>query len=87
MLAQMGYQKGKGLGKNQQGSAEPIDLAIRDKRAGLGIEEERKRKREAAERAQAERGRVYQHDPSLNCFPYKGPCEGCIAPVNPHSAA
>lgn len=56
MLSQMGYQKGQGLGKDQSGRAEPIDLLIKDKRTGLGMDEERKRKREEAEKMEALRG-------------------------------
>lgn len=56
MLSQMGYQKGQGLGKDQSGRAEPIDLMIKDKRTGLGLDEERKRKREEAEKMQVLRG-------------------------------
>lgn len=48
MLSQMGYQKGAGLGKHQNGRSEPVDLLIKDKRTGLGLEEERKRRREEA---------------------------------------
>ncbi len=56
MLSQMGYQKGKGLGKNQNGLAEPIGLLVKDKRTGLGLDEERRRKREEAEKLQTLRG-------------------------------
>lgn len=56
MLTQMGYKKGQGLGKNRDGREEPIDLMIKDKKTGLGMDEERKRKREEAEKAQALRG-------------------------------
>lgn len=56
MLAQMGYQKGAGLGKNSNGRAEPVDLLVKDKRTGLGMDEERKRRREESEKWQALRG-------------------------------
>ena len=56
MLSQMGYQKGQGLGKNQTGRSEPLDLLVKDKRTGLGMDEEHKRKREQAEKMQVLRG-------------------------------
>lgn len=56
MLSQMGYQKGSGLGKHGTGRAEPIDVLVKDKRTGLGMDEERKRKREEAEKLQIFRG-------------------------------
>ena len=56
MLSQMGYQKGQGLGRNQTGRSEPVDILIKDKRTGLGMDEEQKRKREEAEKMQVLQG-------------------------------
>lgn len=58
MLTKMGYRKGEGLGKSKTGRAEPIELLLRGTRTGLGVDEERKRKREESSRNQALRGRL-----------------------------
>ena len=56
MLAKMGYEKGRGLGRNQAGRVEPLELLVKEKRTGLGIDEDRKRKQEEAIQNQTVRG-------------------------------
>lgn len=47
MLQKMGYKSGEGLGKNKSGRVEPIPIAIKANKAGLGKEEHERRKRDA----------------------------------------
>ena len=42
LMFQMGYQPGKGLGKNLQGIREPVKAHVRKRRAGLGSENDEK---------------------------------------------
>ncbi len=56
MLAAMGYQQGKGLGKDQSGRAAPIDVKLKSDRLGLGGEEAKKRKQQHLQQQQAEAG-------------------------------
>jgi len=44
MLKMMGYKQGTGLGKNEEGIAEPIPMNLKRGRSGLGKEEQKKRK-------------------------------------------
>eukprot|EP00891_Asterochloris_glomerata_P005400 jgi/Astpho2/5400/Aster-07352 len=50
----MGYQQGKGLGKDQSGRAAPIDVKLKSDRLGLGGEEAKKRKQQHLQQQQAE---------------------------------
>ena len=58
MLAKMGYQKGAGLGKNKSGNVQPIDLVLKDKRTGLGVDEDRKRRQDEVHEEQLQRGQI-----------------------------
>jgi len=54
LLSKMGFQPGQGLGRAQQGRAEPVPLVLKSGRGGVGAEEARRRReREAAQRAAA----------------------------------
>lgn len=57
MLAKMGYQKGHALGKHQTGSLEPLDLVLKEKRTGLGVDETRKEREEKVLEEQIERSK------------------------------
>jgi hypothetical protein len=62
MMAKLGYKPGSGLGKGASGRTEPIQLAMKEDKSGIGLENEKKRKfREEVEkskkRAKAEEGR------------------------------
>jgi hypothetical protein len=46
LLAKMGYKAGKGIGKDGQGRAAPINLDLKADRTGLGVDEEKKRKQQ-----------------------------------------
>ncbi|KAJ3160011.1 hypothetical protein HDU86_001276 [Geranomyces michiganensis] len=52
MMEAMGWKKGMGLGKDNEGIAAPIDVKLRPTRAGLGMVDERN---EALKRAQLDR--------------------------------
>ena len=55
LLAKLGYQEGKGIGRGQQGRSEPLPLVMRTHRAGLGVDEEKvAQKRRQHEQAAAE---------------------------------
>lgn len=57
LLAKMGgYKEGEGIGKSVKGRAAPIDVSLKSGRTGLGIDEERKRKKEDAKLQQTSRG-------------------------------
>ena len=56
MLAAMGYQPGQGIGKGQTGRIAPVPVEIKGGRQGLGVEENRKRKKVQAEEQQKQRG-------------------------------
>ena len=56
LLAKMGYREGEGIGKSVKGRAAPIDVSLKSGRTGLGIDEERKRKKEDANLQQTYRG-------------------------------
>ena len=58
MLAAMGYQHGQGLGKGQSGRAAPVPVQIKGGKHGLGIEENKKHKRQHIEQQQQERGKL-----------------------------
>lgn len=58
MLAKMGYKKGSGLGKGSIGQVEPINLVLKEKRTGLGLDEDRKQRQDQVLEEQLERGRV-----------------------------
>ena len=48
LLAKMGYKEGEGIGKSVKGRVAPIAVDLKSGRTGLGIDEGRKRQREAA---------------------------------------
>ena len=50
LLAQMGYEQGKGIGKDGAGRLEPVAIEIKSKRAGLGVDEGKKRRRQEEDR-------------------------------------
>jgi hypothetical protein len=52
MLSKLGYTPGMALGKTRPGAAEPLRVAVKEGRGGVGLDGERKRRlRDAAERA------------------------------------
>lgn len=57
MLSRMGFKKGMGLGKQNQGRVEPIPLDLKTGRKGLGTEENEKRKKQKLEIAFAMRAK------------------------------
>ena len=59
MLAAMGYQQGKGLGKDESGRAAPVDVKLKSDRLGLGGEEAKKRKQRHLQQQQAEAGGLH----------------------------
>ncbi|KAI8468044.1 MAG: G-patch domain-containing protein [Monoraphidium minutum] len=62
LLSKMGYRPGQGLGRGQQGRAEPVPLVLKSGRAGLGVEEARaQRKREAEQRALEQAAKRQRH--------------------------
>ncbi|XP_077968141.1 G patch domain-containing protein 11-like isoform X2 [Styela clava] len=50
MLQKMGYKPGEGLGKNKTGRVEPVPIAVKANKTGLGKDSHEKRKREAQEK-------------------------------------
>jgi hypothetical protein len=56
MLAAMGYQPGKGLGKSAEGRATPLDVNLKAGRTGLGVDEAKRRRAVAAQQERQERG-------------------------------
>ena len=56
LLAKMGYTEGEGIGRSVKGRAAPIDVSLKAGRTGLGIDEERKRKKEDAKLQHTHRG-------------------------------
>lgn len=48
LLAKMGYKEGEGIGTSVKGRVAPIAVDLKSGRTGLGIDEGRKRQREAA---------------------------------------
>lgn len=44
MMAKLGYKPGSGLGKGASGRTEPIQLAMKEDKSGIGLENEKKRK-------------------------------------------
>uniref|UniRef100_A0A6T8WGS4 G-patch domain-containing protein n=1 Tax=Chlamydomonas leiostraca TaxID=1034604 RepID=A0A6T8WGS4_9CHLO len=54
LLKAMGYQEGKGLGKDKSGIAQPLDVVIKPNRAGLGVDERARREKQAREEQLAE---------------------------------
>lgn len=58
MLPSAGYQPGQGIGKSIIGRAEPLRPEVRDKRTGLGVlEEKKRRRREELEQGKATRAK------------------------------
>jgi hypothetical protein len=53
----MGYKPGEGIGATGKGRTAPLEIDLRAGRTGLGIHEERKRRKEAAELQKAQLGR------------------------------
>lgn len=49
LLKAMGYKEGEGLGRSAKGSTQPVELSLKAGRAGLGVDEERRRKKRDAE--------------------------------------
>lgn len=58
MLAAMGYQPGQGIGKGHTGQAAPVLIEVKAGKQGLGIEENRKRKKLQAKDQQIQRGSI-----------------------------
>ena len=44
LLAKMGFKQGTGLGKEQQGTAAPVEVLVKAGRRGLGVDEEERRR-------------------------------------------
>ena len=56
MLAKMGYKPGQGIGAAGGGRAAPGEVDLKSTRAGLGIDEAKKRQRDMTRAQQADRG-------------------------------
>ena len=56
MLAAMGYQPGRGLGRGLAGQAAPVPVQLKAGRQGVGIEQNKRRKQQEVEQQQKERG-------------------------------
>lgn len=56
LLTKMGYQAGQGLGTRATGRAEPILVDLKVSKAGLGIDEARKRRQQDADLARKKTG-------------------------------
>ena len=54
----MGHKAGEGIGKSVKGMAAPIEVSLKPGRTGLGVDEERKRKKDSIRAQQTERGGV-----------------------------
>ncbi|EFJ48305.1 hypothetical protein VOLCADRAFT_91078 [Volvox carteri f. nagariensis] len=50
LLQKMGFEAGKGLGSTSAGRSDPLPLDIKAGRAGLGVDEQRKRERQERQR-------------------------------------
>ncbi|DBA96331.1 hypothetical protein WJX82_007548 [Trebouxia sp. C0006] len=55
MLAAMGYQPGRGLGRGLAGQAAPVPVQLKAGRQGVGIEQNKRRKQQEVEQQQKER--------------------------------
>jgi G-patch domain len=56
MLTMMGYKAGQGIGRSVIGRAEPVGVSLKQGRHGLGVEEGKRRQREAAEQRRRDQG-------------------------------
>ncbi len=56
LLAKMGYKPGQGIGAGGGGRVAPLEVDLKATRAGLGIDEAKKRQRDTSRAHQAERG-------------------------------
>ena len=56
LLAKMGYKPGQGIGAGGGGRVAPVEVDLKSSRAGLGVDEAKKRQRDTAKAQQAERG-------------------------------
>lgn len=56
LLQRMGWSDGQGLGASSAGRAVPLDVELKTKRTGLGIDEGCKRRAAAAKQKHQERG-------------------------------
>ena len=56
MLAAMGYQPGRGLGRGLAGQAAPVPVQLKAGRQGVGIEQNKRRKQQKLEQQHKERG-------------------------------
>ncbi len=65
MLAAMGYQPGRGLGRGLAGQAAPVPVQLKAGRQGLGIEQSKRRKQQEVEQQQKERGLCFAR---LQCY-------------------
>ena len=52
----MGYQEGQGIGAARQGQVTPLAVDLKATRAGLGVDEDRKRRRQQVQAQQSDRG-------------------------------
>ena len=55
-MAKMGYKPGQGIGAGGGGRVEPVEVDLKATRAGLGVDEAKKRQRDSSRAQQAERG-------------------------------
>ena len=69
MLAAMGYQPGKGLGKSAEGRATPLNVNLKAGRTGLGVDEAKRRRAAAAQQERQERG-----ESDSSCLPSSMSC-------------
>lgn len=62
MLSKLGYKPGTALGKSGSGTAEPIKVTMKEDRAGIGRDMERKRKMEEAVESVSKKARESESD-------------------------
>ena len=71
----MGYKPGQGIGPAGGGRVAPLEVDLKASRAGLGIDEAKKRQRDTTRAQQAERGvRARAVGPAVSILPASGSC-------------